>query len=85
MKRALSTVLMVCLWVSFRVPNGIADDKTTETHQEKSAPKNIGGLLFDVDEGVEIQKGVGGSVYVKSNREYMQQKFREIEARLQLI
>ena len=38
--------------------------------------------MFDVDEGAKIEKGPGGSVYVKSNREYMQQKFSDIENKL---
>jgi hypothetical protein len=53
-----------------------SDDTNT-----KSSSKQVGGLLFDVDEGVEIQQGPGGSVYLKSNREYMEQKFKMIDAR----
>jgi hypothetical protein len=49
---------------------------------KKATTQNVGGLLFDVDEGVKVEQGPGGSVYVKSNREYMQQKFEEIDQRL---
>jgi hypothetical protein len=49
--------------------------------EKKSTVQNVGGLLFEFDEGVEIEKGGGGSVYVKSNREYMEKKFKEIDAR----
>ena len=49
---------------------------------KQSSVQNVGGLLFDVDEGVKIEKGAGGSVYVKSNRDEMQQKFDEINRRL---
>lgn len=50
--------------------------------EAKKQPQNVGGLLFDVDEGVEIEQGPGGSVYMKSNREFMQDKFTEIERRM---
>lgn len=49
---------------------------------KKNETQQVGGLLFDVDEGSKIEKGPGGSVYVKSNREYMQQKFSDIETKL---
>lgn len=54
----------------------------SEAETKKAAAQQVGGLLFDMDEGVKIEQGPGGSVYVKSNREYMQQKFAEIESRL---
>lgn len=49
---------------------------------KKTPTQQVGGLLFDVDEGAKIEQGPGGSVYVKSNKEFMQQKFAEIEGRL---
>ena len=54
-----------------------------DSSSSKSTTQKIGGLLFDVDEGVKVEQGSGGSVYVKSNKEYMQQKLKEIDARLQ--
>lgn len=53
------------------------EDKT-----KNATTQQIGGLLFDVDEGVKVEQGPGGSVYVKSNREYMQEKFESIERKL---
>lgn len=53
-----------------------------EVPVKNTATQNIGGLLFDVDEGVKVEQGPGGSVYVKSNREYMQDKFAEIDRKL---
>ena len=53
-----------------------------DTSSSKSTTQNVDGLYFDVDEGVKIEKGPGGSVYVKSNREYMQAKFEELDHRL---
>lgn len=49
---------------------------------KKSTTQQIGGLLFDVDEGVKLEQGAGGSVYMKSNKEYMQEKITDIETRL---
>lgn len=49
---------------------------------KKNSTQQVGGLLFDMDEGAKIEQGPGGSVYVKSNKEYMQQKFADIEGRL---
>lgn len=57
--------------------------ETEEEAEQASGPKQIGGLLFDFDEGVEIKKGPGGSVYVESNREFMQNKFRTIDSRFE--
>ena len=59
-------------------------------YAEEGKPKNastqqVGGLLFDVDEGVKVEKGGGGSVYIKSNREYMEEKFKEIDGRLETL
>ncbi len=54
---------------------------SAEEQNKKSSTQQIGGLLFDVDEGVKVEQGPGGSVYMKSNREYMQSKFNEIEER----
>lgn len=50
-----------------------------DTDAKKSTTQQVGGLLFDVDEGVKVEQGPGGSVYMKSNKEYMQQKFNEID------
>ena len=61
------------------------DGESDEPKSVSSAPKKIGGLLFDFDEGVEIEEGPGGSVYVRSNREYMQKKFKEIENRFHAL
>ena len=59
-------------------PLSAADDKTkTATTQQ------VGGLLFDVDEGVKIEQGPGGSVYLKSNKEYMQEKLKSIDEKLE--
>ena len=55
-----------------------AEDKT-----HKSSVQNVGGILFDVDEGVKVEEGPGGSVYVKSNREVMEQKFKKINRELE--
>ena len=49
---------------------------------KKTSTQQVGGLLFDMDDGVKIEKGPGGSVYVKSNKEYIQQKFLDMESRL---
>lgn len=57
-----------------------SDDETSGT--QKTAAKQVGGLLFDVDEGVKIEQGPGGSVYMKSNRDFMQEKFQDIDRRL---
>jgi hypothetical protein len=56
------------------------EDETGDAKKTKA--QNVGGLLFDVDEGVKIEQGPGGSVYLKSNREYMQEKFGQIDQRL---
>lgn len=48
---------------------------------KSSSTQQVGGLLFDVDEGVKIEQGPGGSVYLRSNREAMEEKFKSIEAR----
>ena len=53
-----------------------------QAETKKSTTQNVGGLLFDVDEGVKVRQGSGGSVYLESNREYMQAKIETIEARL---
>ena len=53
-----------------------------ESDSKKGTTQNVGGLLFDVDEGVKVEQGPGGSVYVKSNREYMQGKFDEIDQKI---
>ena len=63
---------------------GLSAEEEAEVAKSSSV-QNVGGLLFEVDEGVKIEKGGGGSVYVKSNREEMQQKFREIEKRFESI
>ena len=48
-------------------------------------PQKVDGLLFDLDEGVKVTKGGGGSVYIESNREFMQAKFDQIEERLKTL
>ncbi len=57
----------------------------TEAAEErrKASTQQIGGLLFDVDEGVKVEQGPGGSVYMKSNREFMQDQFKEMDKRLE--
>ncbi len=65
---------------AFAADSSASDDKT-----QNSATQQVGGLLFDVDEGVKVEQGPGGSVYVKSNRETMQEKFKEIEHRLSTL
>ena len=57
-----------------------ADDKT-----KNATTQQVGGLLFDVDEGVKIEHGPGGSVYVKSNREYIQEKFKTIDEKMESL
>ncbi len=75
------TCLILFLFMSlFSFHSAHAEKSEAET--KKAAAQQVGGLLFDMDEGVKIEQGPGGSVYVKSNREYMQQKFAEIENRL---
>ena len=77
-KNALFLLIFLALFVPG--PARAAEDQT-----KKSTIQKVGGLLFDVDEGVEIEKGPGGSVYVKSNREYMQQKFEQIDQNFKLL
>ena len=36
-----------------------------------------------MDEGVKIEHGPGGSVYLKSNREYMQDKFKSVDEKIE--
>jgi hypothetical protein len=74
--KASAFFFIVCL-ISFNVGAYATDQPDVK----KNTVKNIGGLLFDVDEGVDVEKGPGGSVYVKSNKDYMQKKFTEIEQR----
>ena len=57
-----------------------ADDNSSVS--KKNSTQQVGGLLFDMDDGAKIEKGPGGSVYIKSNKEYMQQKFSDTESRL---
>lgn len=77
MKRFIEKSFLFCLFIFLLWNPGLlrADDQDAK----KSATQQIGGLLFDVDEGVKVEKGPGASVYVKSNREYMQEKFLEID------
>ncbi len=58
---------------------------SAEDKNKNSSTQQVGGLLFDVDEGVKIEHGPGGSVYVKSNREYMQEKFKSLDGKIALI
>jgi hypothetical protein len=60
-------------------------EEPEETSVKKTTTQNVGGLLFDVDEGVKVEQGPGGSVYLKSNREFMQEKFSEIERKLEQL
>ena len=53
-----------------------------EVRTKKTTTQSVGGLLFDVDEGVKVEQGAGGSVYVKSNREYMQEKFAALDQKI---
>ena len=73
---------VIFLFVLF--DNPIAHSET-EPATKKTSNQQIGGLLFDMDEGVEIEQGPGGSVYMKSNREHMKQKFDAIEERFKSI
>ena len=61
-------------------PSFAADDKS-----KSSTTQQVGGLLFEMDEGVKVEQGPGGSVYVKSNKEYMQEKLKTIDQRLEDI
>jgi hypothetical protein len=71
------------LWVLFfYLLSGNLAAYSEEDQTKKATTQQIGGLLFDVDEGVKVEQGPGGSVYVKSNREYMQEKFESIERKL---
>lgn len=56
-----------------------------EAGTKKVSAQQVGGLLFDVDEGVDIQKGPGGSVYLKSNREFMKNTLESLESRIQTL
>ncbi len=49
---------------------------------KRTSTQQVGGLLFDVDEGVKIEQGPGGSVYMKSNKEFMQQRLDEIDQKI---
>lgn len=71
------------LGAGFGVQGGEAWAAQEET--KKAATQQVGGLLFDVDEGVKIEQGPGGSVYLKSNRETMEQKFKDIEQRFEAL
>lgn len=71
--------LLVFISSFFSFPHFLHADDTVS---KKNSTQQIGGLLFDMDEGAKIEQGPGGSVYVKSNKEYMQQKFSEIETQL---
>lgn len=72
-------VLVFFLLSVLRTPYSVASDD--EKPELSTLPRQVGGLLFDYDEGVDIEQGPGGSVYVKSNRDYIQKKFREIAER----
>ena len=73
-----------------------AEEGTEEEFKEKSGQdaagkskpptvQKVSGLLFDMDEGVKIEEGAGGSVYVHSNREAVSSRFRDIEYRLEKV
>ena len=61
-----------------------AADKDSGSSKKKTI-QQVGGLYFDVDEGVKIEQGSGGSVYMKSNRDFMQSKFEQIDNRFASI
>ena len=73
-------LVSLCAPFCFPTPLTAAED---EVRTKKATTQSVGGLLFDVDEGVKVEQGAGGSVYVKSNREYMQEKFSELDRKLQ--
>ena len=78
--RLFGAICFVIILVSFQPISDALDEK--ESQAKKSVVQNVGGLLFDVDEGVKIEQGSGGSVYLKSNREAVQARFESIESRL---
>jgi hypothetical protein len=77
---SINLLILFMMITPFFASHAWAEDK--ESPAKTTTTQNVGGLLFDVDEGVKIEQGPGGSVYVKSNREYMQEKFAEIDSRL---
>lgn len=79
-KRVLVTVTFFCFLISVAAAQEDEDDTT-----QKYTTRQVGGLLFDTDEGVAVEQGPGGSVYVKSNREYMQKKFKEIDKHFETL
>lgn len=79
-RRSLSFCLLVLFAVT-HVPSLYSAEQKKQEPAKKIATQNIGGLLFDVDEGVKVEQGPGGSVYMKSNKEYMQEKLSQIDQR----
>ena len=74
-------IFILCLSLTILCARPLfADDKT-----KNSSTQHVGGLLFDMDEGVKVEQGPGGSVYVKSNREYMQEKFKSLDEKIENI
>ena len=67
------------------LPARAAEKREDDDTPQKYTSRQVGGLLFDMDEGVAVEEGPGGSVYVKSNREYMQKKFKEIDKRFEAL
>ena len=80
-KRILLLLVLVFIFSFLYRPDFInaADNSSVS---KKTATQQVGGLLFDMDEGAKIEQGPGGSVYVKSNKEYMQQKFADMDSRM---
>ncbi len=73
--------LSVCL-LFFSFFAAYAADTKKETPAKSTTTQQIGGLLFDVDEGVKVEQGPGGSVYMKSNKEFMQERLSRIDQEL---
>ena len=73
--------------VSWLAAFGILLNAAVEDEAGKSLNtiQEVDGLFFDVDEGVKVEKGSGGSVYIRSNREYMKNKFKSIDRRFQAL
>lgn len=80
MQRIFLGVILLLLFV----PTVFAAEEDS-AEESKSTVQKVGGLLFDVDEGVKVEQGPGGSVYLRSNKEYMNEKLTEIDTRLEDI
>ena len=84
-RHEIFTIFLLAFFIILMPPLARATDEEKKDTSEKYTKQNVGGLLFDVDEGVKIQKGPGGSVYVESNREFMQRKFKEMDAKFDTL